>query len=53
VRQFFIALGSVPQNVWWIYVVSVALSFAISIASVLWQTLRAARANPAEALKKE
>ena len=53
VRQFFIVLGSVPQNVWWIYVVSVALSFAISIASVLWQTLRAARANPAEALKKE
>jgi putative ABC transport system permease protein len=53
VRQFFIALGSVPQNVWWIYVVSVALSFAISIASVLWQTLHAARANPAEALKKE
>ncbi|MBR2064774.1 MAG: FtsX-like permease family protein [Bacteroidales bacterium] len=53
VRQFFIALGSVPQNVWWIYVVSVALSFAISIASVLWQTLRATRTNPAEALKKE
>ncbi|MBQ6879283.1 MAG: FtsX-like permease family protein [Bacteroidales bacterium] len=53
VRQFFIVLGSVPQNVWWIYVVSVALSFAISIASVLWQTLRAARTNPAEALKKE
>ena len=53
VRQFFIALGAVPQNVWWIYVVSVALSFAISIVSVLWQTLRAARANPAEALKKE
>ena len=53
VRQFFIALGSVPQNVWWIYVVSVALSFAISLVSVLWQTLRAARTNPAEALKKE
>ena len=53
VRQFFIALGSIPQNVWWIYVVSVALSFAISIVSVLWQTLRAARTNPAEALKKE
>ena len=53
VRQFFITLGSVPQNVWWIYVVSVALSFAISIVSVLWQTLRAARTNPAEALKKE
>ena len=53
VRQLFIELGSVPKNVWWIYVVSVALSFAISLVSVLWQTLRAARTNPAEALKKE
>ena len=53
VRQFFIALGSVPQNVWWIYVIAILLSFAISLASVLWQTLRAARTNPAEALKKE
>lgn len=53
VRQFFIELGSAPQNVWWIYVAAVALSFAISLISVLWQTLRAARTNPAEALKKE
>ena len=53
VRQLFIELGSVPKNVWWIYVVSVALSFAISLVSVLWQTLRATRTNPAEALKKE
>ena len=53
VRQLFIELGSTPQNVWWIYVVAVALSFAISLASVLWQTLRAARTNPAQALKKE
>ena len=53
VRQFFIELGSTPKNVWWIYVVAVILSFAISLVSVLWQTLRAARTNPAEALKKE
>ena len=53
VRQIFIELGSNPKNVWWIYVAAVALSFAISLISVLWQTLCAARTNPAEALKKE
>ena len=40
-------------NIWIIYVLCVLISFAISIGSVLWQTLRAARTNPAEALKKE
>ncbi len=38
---------------WWIFVVAVALSFAISLLSVLWQTLKAARANPSTELKKE
>ncbi len=38
---------------WWVYVVAISVSVAISLASVLWQTLRAARTNPAEALKKE
>ncbi len=38
---------------WWVFVVAVALSFLISLASVLWQTLRAARTNPATELKKE
>ena len=37
----------------WIFVVTVLLSFVIAIGTVLWQTLRAARTNPAEALKKE
>ena len=37
----------------WIFVVAVFAVFATSLASVLWQTLRAARTNPAEALKKE
>ena len=37
----------------WIFVVTVLLSFVIAIGSVLWQTLRAAKTNPAEALKKE
>lgn len=38
---------------WWVYVVAISVSVAISLVSVLWQTLRAARTNPAEALKKE
>ena len=37
----------------WIYITAVIVVFATSLASVLWQTLRAARTNPAEALKKE
>ena len=37
----------------WPFVTAVALALVISLASVLWQTLRAARTNPAEALKKE
>ena len=37
----------------WIYIVAVAALLVISLASVLWQTVRAARTNPAEALKKE
>lgn len=37
----------------WIFVVTVLLSFVIATGSVLWQTLRAAKTNPAEALKKE
>ena len=40
-------------NIWIIYILCVLISFAVTIASVLWQTLRAARTNPAEALKKE
>jgi ABC-type lipoprotein release transport system permease subunit len=40
-------------NIWIIYVLCVLISFAISLGSVLWQTLRAARTNPAEVLKKE
>ena len=37
----------------WIFAVAVIAVFSSSLASVLWQTLRAARTNPAEALKKE
>ena len=38
---------------WWIFVVAVLLSVAIAFISVLWQTLKAARTNPAIELKKE
>ena len=37
----------------WPFAFAALLALAISLASVLWQTLRAARTNPAEALKKE
>ena len=37
----------------WIFVLAVVIAVAISFASVLWQTLRAARTNPATELKKE
>ena len=37
----------------WIYAIAALSCFAISLLSVLWQTLRAAHINPAEALKKE
>ena len=41
------------ENYAWIFVVAVILSMLMACLSVLWQTLRAARTNPAEALKKE
>ena len=41
------------QQQTWIYVAAALSVFIISLGSVLWQTLRAARTNPAEALKKE
>ena len=37
----------------WIFIVATASMLAVSLLSVLWQTLRAARTNPAEVLKKE
>ncbi len=41
------------ENYWWVFVAAVLLSFAISLLSVLWQTLKAAGTNPAAELKKE
>ena len=37
----------------WVFIVTVLLSFAIAIGSVLWQIVSVARVNPANALKKE
>ena len=37
----------------WIIVVAVVVTMVLAFLSVLWQTLRAAKTNPAEALKKE
>ena len=41
------------EGYWWIFVVAVVITLVISMLSVLWQTLKAARTNPAVELKKE
>ena len=41
------------EGYWWIFVVAVLLTGLIAFVSVLWQTLKAARTNPAVELKKE
>jgi len=37
----------------WVFVAAALISLAIAFASVLWQTLKAAKTNPAVELKKE
>ena len=37
----------------WVFIAAVAIATLIAFASVLWQTLKAARTNPAIELKKE
>ena len=41
------------ENYGWIFVVAVVIAVAFAFASVLWQTLKAAKTNPAIELKKE
>ena len=41
------------ENYWWIFFLAVVLTFAMAFGSVLWQTLKAAKTNPATELKKE
>ena len=38
---------------WWIPIIAVTVSFAVSLCAVLWQTAGASKTNPAESLKKE
>ena len=37
----------------WVFIVAVLISLAIAFGTVLWQTLKAAKTNPAVELKKE
>ena len=37
----------------WAFAAAVVITFAIAFATVLWQTLKAARTNPVESLKNE
>ena len=37
----------------WVFVAAVVISLAIAFGTVLWQTLKAAKTNPAMELKKE
>ena len=37
----------------WVFVAAIVISLVIAFATVLWQTLKAARTNPAVELKKE
>ena len=41
------------ENYGWVFVIAVIISLAIAFGTVLWQTLKAARTNPATELKKE
>ncbi|MBQ8060392.1 MAG: ABC transporter permease [Bacteroidales bacterium] len=41
------------EGYWWIFVVAAVIALVISFLAVLWQTLKAARTNPATELKKE
>ena len=48
-RQFWYRI----DHYGWVFVVGALIALAISFLAVLWQTLKAARTNPAEELKKE
>ena len=51
-KQAWFDLATIPGWGWFVALATL-VSFIISTLAVLWQTLRAARTNPAEALKKE
>ena len=37
----------------WVFIVAILISLTIAFGTVLWQTLKAARTNPSQELKKE
>jgi len=41
------------EGYWWIFVLATVIAVVMAFGSVLWQTLKAAKTNPAEELKKE
>jgi len=41
------------DNYAWIFVIAVLINLAMAFASVLWQTLKAAKTNPVDVLQKE
>ena len=41
------------EGYWWIFVLAVTITLVFSLISVFWQTLKAAKTNPAVELKKE
>ena len=53
IRRF---LENYPERIsgyWWIFALALAISLVVSFVSVLWQTLKASKTNPAVELKKE
>lgn len=53
IRRFLEGYAERIGGYGWILVAAVAISVAVSVAAVLWQTLKAAKTNPAVELKKE
>ena len=53
VNRFLERYAERITGTWWIYVSAAVFAMVISLVSVLWQTLRAAKTNPATELKKE
>jgi len=53
IRRFLDNYSERISGYWWILALALVISLAVSFISVLWQTLKAARTNPAVELKKE
>ena len=53
IRRFLETYAERISGYWWIFALALAISLVVSFVSVLWQTLKAARTNPAVELKKE